>query len=306
MGTAQKPATGQAVTRPQVSTVKQQRDALKEELAGYIPSYQQLLPPGYSAERLVTGALVAVTRDPALLRCTPLSVALSLAQVAQLGLDVGTTAHLVSFKSKVSRRGEPDRYEDRCTMIADYKGYIELMTNAGARKVEARVVRQGDEFEYRYGTEPFLKHIPKSETAAVTHAYAIIWITSNVTQFEVMTVAEVEEIRKKSKQWSDGPLPTWYARKTAIRRLVKYVPKRTSRLQALAEAEELEPGQVDENLLRRLEPGQQQPSGHVPVQSGGYDGPKADSDGVVQVSPEEEEELIRQQEQEILARERSL
>lgn len=293
------PAPSQAVARPAPTTVKERRDALKEELAGYVPSYQNLLPPGYSAERLVTGALVAVTANPDLLKCTTLSIALALAQVAQWGLDVGSTAHLVPFNVKVSKRNEPDRYESRCTAIADYKGYIELMCGAGARKVEARVVREGDAFEYQYGTEPFLKHYPKSETGKITHAYAIIWVTPMMTQFEVMTVEEIEEIRKdNSKQWKGGTLPTWYARKTVVRRLVKYVPKRTARLQALADKDELTTAEVDAALVQRLEPGQES-SGHVALKSGAYD----DSSEARALTPEEEEDAARQEEMEMLQRE---
>jgi hypothetical protein len=44
-------------------------------------------------------------------------------------------------------------------------------------------------------------------------------------QFEVMTVEEIEAIRAKSRSWAKGPLPAWYARKTVIRQLAKYVGK---------------------------------------------------------------------------------
>jgi hypothetical protein len=40
-----------------------------------------------------------------------------------------------------------------------------------------------------------------------------------------MTAKEIDAIRLKlSKQWKEGALPEWYARKTVIRRASKYVP----------------------------------------------------------------------------------
>lgn len=188
------------------------RDALKRELDRLAPSYEKMLPKGYRPDRLIAGAMLAVTKNPDLLRCTPVSVAVALGQVAQLGLDVGITAHLVP-------------YGNACTFVADYKGYIELMVKAGARKVEAQVVREGDHFEFAYGTEPYLRHRPAGGKGRITHAYAIVWHRRGDTQFEVMAVEDVEAIRAKSKSWAKGDLLDWYARKTVVRRIAKYVPK---------------------------------------------------------------------------------
>lgn len=234
------------------------RDALKQTLAGFLPSYGKLLPRGYEPERLVTGALVAATRNPELLKCDPTSIAVALATVAQWGLDLGTTAHLVP-------------YGRQCTPVADYKGYIELMVAAGARKVEAHEVREGDAFEYAFGTNAYLRHTPKAKQGApITHAYAVVTLRGGVEQFEVMTAEEIEEIRAKSKGWAKGQLPAWYARKTVIRRCAKYVPK-TVRLSAALAADELEPIAVDitPETLEALEP--KRTPGHTAIRTDGYD-----------------------------------
>lgn len=195
---------------------------LKQELEGRSKLYESMLPAGYRPDRLITGAMLAVSKMPDLLKCSPVSIAVALGQVAQLGLDVGITAHLVPFKGA-------------CTMIPDYKGYIELMCKAGARKVEASVVRQGEHFEYEKGTNPRISHKPLGSTAPITHAYAIVWLRGgNDFQFEVMTAEEIEKIRAKSMQWARGELPEWYARKTVIRRVAKYVPKNPALAQLLA------------------------------------------------------------------------
>lgn len=235
------------------------RDKLKTTLAQFIPSYGNLLPPGYDPQRLVTGALVSVQRNPELLKCEPMSVATALASVAQWGLDLGTTAHLVP-------------YGRACTPVADYKGYIELMVQAGARKVEAHEVREADDFEFAYGTDAYLRHTPKGKLdSPITHAYCVVTLKGGVTQFEVMTIEEIDEIRRlKSKQWSKGSCPPWYARKTVVRRCAKYVPK-TLRLSAILEGDELEPAAVDltPEALAALEP--KRVAGPTPLKQGGYD-----------------------------------
>lgn len=216
--------TSTALTRAPEST-----KALKSGLEQFAPSYLKLLPKSYPVDRLITGALIAATTNPLLLKCTTVSVATALAKVAQWGLDVGDTAHLVPFGST-------------CTAVADYKGLIKLMCEAGARKVEAREVREGDRFLFEYGSNPRLEHVPSgARSGAITHYYAVVWLRGMVPQFEIMTAEEVDTLRKRySKQWKgDDPGP-WYGRKSAIRRLAKYIPK-TPRLAAALAADGFDP-----------------------------------------------------------------
>jgi recombination protein RecT len=194
------------------------RTELRTELVRYQPSIAALLPPGVNAETVITAALVSAANNTDLYNCTPQSIALACARISQWGLVPGVTAHLVPFGGT-------------CTAVADYKGLIDLMVQSGARKVEARVVRAGDVFEYEYGLQPTLRHVPKSTTGAITHAYGVVTLARGEQQFEVMTVDEIDRIRQdKSKQWKRGEVPDWYARKTVIRRLAKYVPKASDRL----------------------------------------------------------------------------
>lgn len=230
------------MTAPSKALTKNPRDALKAELTRFAPSFQAMLPGNYRVDRLITGAMLATVRNPDLLGCTSISVAVSLGQVAQLGLDVGITAHLVPF-GKV------------CTFVADYKGYIELMCRAGARKVEAYVVREGDTFEYGLGLEPYLRHQPMGDARRrITHAYAIASLRSGEKVFEVVSADEINGIRQKySKQWKSGDLPEWYARKTAVRRLWKYVPK-TPALEALVQHDEDSDPTARVEIQKRLAP----------------------------------------------------
>lgn len=186
---------------------------LKHELVARTNAYAALLPRGYAPQRLIIGALVAASNNPELQKCDPTSVALALARIAQWGLDVGDTAHLVPYKAK-------------CTPIADYKGYIKLMMDAGARKVVSEVVREGDFFEWQRGTEEYIKHTgSRNLKKKITHAYCIVWLKYMVPYFEIMTIEEIDQVRQQhSHSWKNGPVPEWYARKSVLRRARKYVP----------------------------------------------------------------------------------
>lgn len=177
---------------------------------------QPFLPDGVKVERVIAAAQLAVMQNPAIGECEPRSVILAVARVAQWGLDIGTTAHLVP-------------YGKTCNPIPDYRGLVEMIVRSGAaRSVEARVVREGDEFVYEYGTTKRIRHVPAAKsTARITHAYAIVTLRFNDFDFVVLDRDEIEAVRSKSKGWSKGELEgcAWYAKKTAVRRAVNLIPK---------------------------------------------------------------------------------
>jgi phage RecT family recombinase len=190
-----------------------QKEKLGVALARWEPMIAPMLPHGVTADRMLQAALLCATLDPTgkLALCTPKSLALGVARIAQWGLEPGVTAHLVPFGSTA-------------TAVADYKGLIQLMALCGSR-VEAQVVREGDVFEYELGLRPALRHVPARKAAPIVAAYCIVRRRGEDPQFEVMGADEIDAIRQKhSKQWKAGPLPEWYARKTVIRRAAKYVP----------------------------------------------------------------------------------
>lgn len=186
------------------------------------------LPEGVDVRRVIAACQLAVMQNPMLADCDPKSVVLSVAKIAQWGLDIGTTAHLVP-------------YGKTCTPVPDYRGLVELVVRTGAaRHIEARVVREGDHFEYRYGTSLFIDHRPTApSTARITHAYAIARLKFQTFDFVVLDRDEIEKTRARSKQWARGTLEEhpWYAKKTAVRRVVNLIPKNTKLAQVLSEVE---------------------------------------------------------------------
>ena len=208
--------TGRAI----VSSTDKQAN-LKSLLDKAKGSIAAVLPKHLTPERLLKVALSATSRNPALLACTPQSILLCVMQAAELGLEIGGLlgdAYFVPFK-------------DTATLVIGYRGMIKLARQSGdLRVLEAHVVREGDVFECEYGLETRLVHKPAmgdGELGKIVAAYAIARFKDGGYQVDVMSLAEIEAIRKLSKSGDSGPWAAHYAemaRKTVVRLLCKYLP----------------------------------------------------------------------------------
>ena len=95
--------------------------------------------------------------------------------------------------------------------------------------IAAHVVRENDEFEFEYGLDPKLRHVPGGEGAGeITHAYAVAHLKDGGNAFEVMTLGEIHLVMLQTQSKGNwGPWKDHFpemARKTAIRRLSKFLP----------------------------------------------------------------------------------
>jgi recombinase, phage RecT family len=213
---------------------------------------EPMLPQGVEYRRVMQEVYLAGKDNPEILQCTPASIIRAVAKAESWGLTIGDTVHLVPFNVKTSKRGEQDRWEKRLKAVQDYKGKIELIVSAGAaRAVNAECVYQNEFFELELGTHPTIRHRPEREEAkrgAMIGAYAYADLGQRYQPIvKWMPVAEIDEIRKShSKQWKDGPLKPWYARKTVVHQLAKVLPKNARMLKVLKAFEEEELELVDE------------------------------------------------------------
>jgi recombination protein RecT len=180
----------------------------------------QVLPKHVKADRFVKVALAAISKSPDLLECEPNSVLLSIMQAGQLGLEptgVLGSAYLV-------------RYGNRCQLIIGYRGLIDLARRSGQiLSIEAHVVHAKDTFQCSFGLEPTLKHEPcwDEDPGELRFVYAVARLRDGAVQFEVMSKAQVDAIRRQSKAGNSGPWVSHYeemAKKTVIRRIAKYLP----------------------------------------------------------------------------------
>jgi recombination protein RecT len=190
-------------------------DRVKSEIARALPTH---LTP----DRFVRVALTALTRTPRLADCTQESFLRCIMDCSALGLEPdGRRAHLIPYK-------------DQCTLIIDYKGYVELVRRSGdVAAIRAETVCEADGFEWENGvvTHRINWRTSRGEVQAV---YAEAKLASGETQTAVMTLDEINAIRdrsqgytyaknnKKSHPW----MTDWaeMAKKTALRRLIKLLP----------------------------------------------------------------------------------
>lgn len=206
------------------------------------PAIAQALPKHVSAERIARIALTAIRSNPKLAECTPQSFLGSLLQASQLGLEVNTPlgqAYLIPYK-------------DVCTLVVGYQGMLDLARRSGMVKaIYAHAVREADEFDYELGLEPKLQHKPaEGDRGDLTHVYAVARLTGGEPIFTVLTRAEVERFRARSRAKDSGPWVTDYeamALKTAIRRIFKWLPKSAemSVAAAIDEADDLSRQQAE-------------------------------------------------------------
>lgn len=201
-----------------------------------------IVPQHLTAKRMLKMALVAANRTPKLLTCTRESVLQSVMRASELGLDCSGTlgsAYLVPFRN--NKRGVME-----CVFWPGYRGLIDLARRGGQiATIEAHVVYQNDEFELQYGTSPKLNHSPciDSDPGKVRCVYAIARLRDGSVQTEVMTKAQVDSIRARSKAATSGPWATDYgemARKTVVKRIAKYLPLSAELETALAIENDIE------------------------------------------------------------------
>lgn len=204
--------------------------AVQKGLDGQKPRLEAYLAKMHGDEdRFRMTVLQAVTTTPALMTCSASSIVVAALEAAQLGLEptgILGGAYMVPYENRKKRTRE-------AKLIVGYRGYIDLLRRAAeVRSIEARVVYEHDDFEVRFGTGQFLRHVPwylRGEEAAGDR-HVVYWIArlqNGDEQFDVLPMSEIEKARKSSKAADKGPWVEWYdemAKKTAIRRAVKTLP----------------------------------------------------------------------------------
>ena len=100
-------------------------------------------------------------------------------------------------------------------------------------------MHENDTFEYEYGLDPKLKHVPaQKDRGNVIMYYAVLKLKNGGVGFEVMSREDVEKFAmKKSKAYRSGPWQTDFdemAKKTVLKKVLKYAPLKTEFARAVA------------------------------------------------------------------------
>lgn len=193
------------------------------------PAIKAALPSVITVERFTRMALTAFRSNPNLARCQGESFLAAMMQSAQLGLEPNTPlgqAYLIP-------------YGNQCQFQIGYKGLLDLAYRSGEfQNISAHVVYEHDEFDYEYGLEPKLRHIPALEDRGEVLAYyAVYKLKSGGYGFEVMSKADVEEHKRRfSKAGARSPWATDFdamALKTVVKKVLKFAPLKVELQQAV-------------------------------------------------------------------------
>lgn len=193
---------------------------------------ESALPKHMSAERMMKVALHALRTTPTLKECNTASLMGAIVEASSLGLEPNTVmghAYLVPFWN-----GRENRKDVQ--LIPGYRGLIDLARRSGQiESIYAHEVCEHDHFRLHLGTDGNIEHEPGlSDRGEIIGVYAVAKFRDGGYQFEFMPREKVDRIRDGSqgyqnaiKRKKDHPWINHYeqmARKTAIRRLAKYLP----------------------------------------------------------------------------------
>jgi recombination protein RecT len=213
---------------------------------------------------------IAISRTPRLRECTPLSLLQGCLDAALCGCvsigGPGARGYLIPYKNgQLSRQAGCTVYEAQ--FQSSYLGLCDMARRSKEIAfIDAFPVFRGDRFEYSQGFESKLVHVPNPDPKADRSKDALIYVYAiaryrahSLPQFRVLTMAEVEEHRARSRAANDGPWVTDYipmALKTAVRVLAKWLPQTPEMQDQLSREADVE--FVDANVveLPDLEPGE--------------------------------------------------
>lgn len=221
-----------------IAKTEDTRATIPQFIAKLQPEISRALPKHMDGDRIARLALTVVRQSDlearkagkpgnSLMNCTVDSFAGALLTAAALGLEPGVNneAYLVPYKGE-------------CTLIVGYQGYAKLFwQHPLAKHLDAHAVHENDEFDYAYGLAQYLRHKPaRSNRGKITHYYAVAELSTGASAFVVLSAEEVKALRggKVGPSGNIADPQHWMERKTALRQLIKLLPKSANLIAATA------------------------------------------------------------------------
>ena len=220
---------------------------LKDYVNDMLPGIAKALPSVMTPERFARITLTALNTNQQLQETTPASFLGAMMTAAQLGLEPNTPlgqAYLLPYRNKGTLE---------CQFQIGYRGLIDLAYRSGEIKmIQAHVVYGNDDFDFSFGLDPQLHHVPaKSDRGEPEWVYASFETKDGGHGFEVMSIDDIRKhAAKYSKSYSSNfsPWKTSFeemAKKTVLKRVLKYAPMRTDFVRAVTADEQT--AKIDEN-----------------------------------------------------------
>ncbi len=182
-----------------------------------------------TVRRIVAFMANAAMKTPALYSCDKQSIMKVMLDCCTLGIEPnGRDAHVIPYNNRDGASAQ---------LIIDYKGMITLATKSERiASIRAEVVCANDDFDWCNGhiTHHINWKSPRGDMVAV---YAIALFKDGHEETAVLQKHEVDAVRKRSRASNSGPWVTDYnemAKKTAVRRLSKYLPLSPAATAAIA------------------------------------------------------------------------
>lgn len=219
---------------------KKQPKSLQDLIKVMEPEIKKALPTVMTPERFTRIVLSALSTNVQLADCTPKSFLGAMMTSAQLGMEPNTPlgqAYLIPYRNHGILE---------CQFQLGYKGLIDLAYRSGeVTTIQAQTVYENDEFEYELGIDPKLKHIPaRGNRGAPVYFYAVFKTKSGGYGFEVMSKEDIDShARRYSQSFRSGKSSPWQtnyeemAKKTVLKRALKYAPLKSDFQRAVAQDE---------------------------------------------------------------------
>ena len=200
----------------------QQIESVGQWVGANMGQLQRIVPEGRKAQLIVQSVMMAIRKNDKLAESDPASIIWSAIEAAHVGFPVNTNQQLAFLVP----------YKGECTFQLGWRGLADLaMQSPAIKSVYTRPVYESDQYEVLYGTDDRIVHVPgnndRTNDDQIIAVYAVIKYTNGGHDFEPMTRAQVEKIRKSSPGQNS---PAWrdhwgeMARKCAMKRLLKRVP----------------------------------------------------------------------------------
>lgn len=209
------------------TTTKSAPKSIQDYVKIMMPEIEKALPSVMTPERFTRMVMSAISGNPTLASCSARSFLGAMMTAAQLGLEPNTPlgqAYLIPYKNHGVMEA---------SFQLGYKGLLALAYRSGSIAViQAQTVYSKDKFEYEYGLEPKLIHVPATgDRGTPVFYYATYKTKDGGYGFQV---ASIEDIRKHASKYSQafnkGSTSPWQtnfdemAKKTVLKQCLKYAP----------------------------------------------------------------------------------
>lgn len=225
---------------PANTPVKKDVDSV---MRGMLSQVEMAAPKHLDSDRLIRLALTSIKKNKDLMQCfqnNPSSVLASFMESVQLGLEIDTRglAYLIPYKGA-------------CTLQVGYKGLISLAMRSGKlRNIYAEVVYESEKenVNIELGLSRNLTHkfdFTSARDGKLILSYAVAVFLDGSTHFEYIQPHHIEKAKKSAmgasssySPWNTHTEEMW--KKTAIKKLCKYLDLSPELFEAISKEEERE------------------------------------------------------------------